>query len=61
MTIFMFLLLALQVAMFGITAYGVYLSCLKHWGLGVVSILVPGFALVIGGAKLIFKKELLAQ
>jgi len=40
--------------------YGIYICFLKKWYLGAVALLVPGFALVIGAAKLFFKKDLLA-
>lgn len=48
---------------FGIAAlqvYGMYTCFLKKWYLGAVALLVPGFALVIGGAKFFFNKDLLA-
>ena len=60
MGIFVFVAFLFQLALLGVTVYGIYLSFLKHWGLGLISILVPGFALVVGGAKLLLKKELLA-
>lgn len=58
--IFQLLMLALWLATTGCIFYGVYLAFKKHIALGVVSILVPGFPLVLGAAKLLFKKDLLA-
>jgi hypothetical protein len=40
--------------------YGMYICFCKKWYLGAVALLVPGFALVIGAAKVFFKKDLLA-
>jgi hypothetical protein len=48
------------VASFLLEVYGVYLSFNKKWYLGAVALLVPGFALVIGAAKFLFRKDLLA-
>lgn len=39
--------------------YGIYLSFKKKWYIGAISLIVPGFSLVVGIAKLIFKKDLL--
>lgn len=43
--------LALQV-------YGMYLSFKKKWYIGLASVLVPGFALVVGAMKFFMKKDL---
>jgi hypothetical protein len=60
MAIFGFLLFVLQLAILGVTVYGICLSFKKHWALRLTSVFIPGFALVVGGAKLLLKKELLA-
>lgn len=36
-----------------VQVYGVVLSFKKHWACGLAAIVVPGFALVIGSAKLL--------
>jgi hypothetical protein len=51
---------ALWFAGVALEIYGIYLCFLKKWYLGAVGLIVPGFALVIGAAKLFFKKDLLA-
>lgn len=53
------LLVSLFVAYAGTAIYGVYLSFKKKWYIGVASLIVPGFALVVGVYKLITKKDLL--
>lgn len=58
--LFVFVGLVLQLVLVGATVYGIYLSFLKHWGLGIAALLVPGFGLVVGAAKLLLKKDLLA-
>jgi uncharacterized membrane protein YjjP (DUF1212 family) len=40
--------------------YGIYVCFLKKWYFGAVALFVPGFALIVGAAKLFFKKDLLA-
>lgn len=40
--------------------YGTYVCFVKKWYFGAVALFVPGFALIIGAAKLFFKKDLLA-
>ena len=39
--------------------YGIVLSFQKKWYIGLASLVVPLFALVIGVAKFFFKKDLL--
>lgn len=39
--------------------YGMYLCFKKKWYVGAASLFIPGLALVIGGFKLFFKKDLL--
>lgn len=39
--------------------YGAYLSFKKKWYMGAVALFVPGFALIVGAAKFLFKKDLL--
>jgi hypothetical protein len=41
--------------------YGVILCFKAKWYIGVASLLVPGFATIVGTAKLIFRKNLLIQ
>ncbi len=50
---------ALLVAYMGASFYGIYLSFKKKWYIGAVSLLVPGFPLIVGLYKLITKKDLL--
>ena len=57
-----FFFLSLFVAWMGfmfVQLYGTYLAFKKKWYMGVVALLVPGFSLVVGAAKLLFKKDIL--
>ena len=42
-----------------IELYGAFLCLRKKWYLGLVALCFPSFALIIGGAKIFFKVELL--
>lgn len=39
--------------------HGIILSFQKKWYTGVVALIVPGFAVVVSVAKVVFKKDLL--
>lgn len=52
-------LFAFWVTMLCLHVYGIYTSFSKKWYIGAVAMFVPGFALIVGTAKLIFKKDLL--
>lgn len=54
------LFLALMASNIYIHLVGIVASFKKAWYVGVAALLVPGFALVIGLAKTLFKKDLLA-
>lgn len=53
------LALATLVGLFCLNLYGYYLCFAKKWYIGAVALFIPGFALIIGIAKLVFKKDLL--
>lgn len=56
---FLLSILAVWGASFLLQLYGAYEAFKKKWYLGAVALLIPGFALVVGAAKLFFKKDLL--
>lgn len=49
----------LQVLLTGLYIYGIYLAFNKKWYLGVLALIFSGFGVVLGGAKLFFKEDLL--
>ena len=49
----------LHIIMLPFCLSGIYQSFKKAWYLGITALLVPGFATVLGLAKLLFKKDLL--
>lgn len=57
--LFFMLMSFIQIAGLCTTVYGIYICFKKSWALGLAGILVPGFAFVVGVAKL-FKKDVLA-
>lgn len=56
--IFLLTLALLWGASLAVSIYGIYTAFLKKWYIGVAALLVPGFAMVVGIAKL-FKKDIL--
>jgi len=50
---------ALWLLMVFLQLYGVYLGFKKKWYIGAVSLLLPGFAPVVGAAKFLFNKNIL--
>lgn len=56
--LFVLLILASCLAIFCVQIYGTYVSFCKKWYIGLAALVFPGFAVVVGAAKL-FKKDLL--
>jgi len=52
-------LVSLAFCLLGFHVYGIILSFKRHALYGVIALLVPGFATIIGIAKGVFKKNLL--
>lgn len=48
-----------SLAIFLLHVYGIILSFKKTWYFGVIALLVPWFAVIVGAAKFFFKKNLL--
>ena len=58
----MFILLLAVLAsifMFCMHIHGIVLSFKKKWYLGVVSLVIPWFAVIVSAAKLFFKRDIL--
>lgn len=48
-----------SILIFALHIYGIVLSFTKKWYFGVIALLVPWFAVIVGGAKYFAKKDLL--
>lgn len=57
--LFLLTVLSFWVALAGLSVYGIILSFNKKWYIGAVALFLPLFGLVIGTAKVVFKKDLL--
>lgn len=55
--------IALAICLFlfllSLNIYGMVICFKKKWHFGIMSLLVPWFAIIVGGAKYLFKKDLL--
>lgn len=56
---FILLCVLLGLLPIAVSSYGTYLSFKNKWYIGAASLLIPGFALIVGSYKLITKKDLL--
>jgi lysylphosphatidylglycerol synthetase-like protein (DUF2156 family) len=57
--LFITAIFAYIVASLALHVYGIVLSFRKAWYIGLISILVPFFALIVGAAKLFFRTDIL--
>jgi hypothetical protein len=59
LALFFLTIVSLWLALAGLSVYGIILSFKKKLYIGAVALFLPLFGLVIGTAKVIFKKDLL--
>ena len=57
--LFVLLAVLLNVVALGVTIYGVVISFKKAWYVGLAALVFPIFGFVVGGAKLLLKKNIL--
>jgi hypothetical protein len=57
--LFFLAMIALSIGLFGLHLYGAYLGFQKKWYIGLAALLVGGFGVIIGAAKLFFNKDLI--
>lgn len=57
--LFILFMFALSLAMFALHIYGAVLGFRKKWYIGLAALVFGGFGLVLGIAKVFFKKDLI--
>ena len=57
--VFLALAVLSSLVLFGLHVHGIVLSFKKKWYLGVVSLVIPWFAVIVSAAKLFFKRDIL--